>query len=311
MSENKGLDKGIYVESIIRTHIDDLWEKTQNPDLHKRWDLRFSDIEFLSLNEELNTKLFSYSTRIGFGLNISGKGESLANQDNNDGSRTSSLKFWSDDPRSLIREGSGYWKYIPTKNGIKFVTWYDYITRFGIIGRNIDALIFRPLIRWATAWSFDRLRLWVEKKIDRKLSLERSIMYSISRVFIIFVWIYQGMVPKLLFHHTDEITMMLVAGIKQSQALSYVGFVGWGRKAGFGVFLLFAWGIRKLFLVNIVLMMIALIAVASNSPQFLISAFNPVSLNLTIIAVSIIGFISGKDLPSAKKCKLFNSEAEG
>jgi hypothetical protein len=309
MSENKGPDKGIYVESIIRTHIDDLWEKTQNPDLHQRWDLRFSEIEFLSLNEELNTKLFSYSTRIGFGLNISGMGESLGNRDNKDGSKTSSLKFWSDDPRSLVREGSGYWKYIPTEKGIKFVTWYDYKTRFGIIGRNIDALMFRPLIRWATAWSFDRLRLWVEKKIDPLLSLERSIIYSISRGIIIFVWIYQGMVPKLLFHHTDEITMMLATGIKQSQVLSFVGFVGW-VEIGFAVFLLFAWGIRNLFLVNIVLMVIALIEVASNSPQFLISAFNPVSLNLTIIAVSIIGFISGKDLPSAKRCKLLNYEAE-
>jgi len=34
------------------------------------------------------------------------------------------LKFSSGDPRSIIREGSGYWKYIPTPQGIRFLTWY-------------------------------------------------------------------------------------------------------------------------------------------------------------------------------------------
>jgi hypothetical protein len=31
----------------------------------------------------------------------------------------------------LIREGSGYWRYVPTGNGLRFFTWYDYEVRFG------------------------------------------------------------------------------------------------------------------------------------------------------------------------------------
>ena len=222
---------------------------------------------------------------------------------------TSALKFWSDDPKSLIREGSGYWKYIPSENGIKFLTWYDYSTRFGAMGRALDAIIFRPLMGWATAWSFDRLRLWLEKKIDPSLALQRSFIYGIARFITVFVWIYQGLVPKLIFLLHDEVTMLAAAGILQNHALLVVQFIGWAEIA-FGLLFLIAWRERNLFLVNIVLMLCALAAVAANSPQYLIAAFNPVTLNITIIALSLIGFISGKDLPSAKRCKRKNPEAE-
>ena len=79
---------------------------------------------------------------------------------------------------SLIREGSGYWRYVPTGDGIRFLTWYDYRTRFGPFGRVIDRLIFRPLMGWATAWSFDRLRLWIERGIDPALSMQRSLAHA-------------------------------------------------------------------------------------------------------------------------------------
>jgi hypothetical protein len=43
---------------------------------------------------------------------------------------------------------------------VRFLTGYDYGTRFGLPGQVIDRLALRPLLGWATAWSFDRLRLW-------------------------------------------------------------------------------------------------------------------------------------------------------
>jgi hypothetical protein len=47
-------------------------------------------------------------------------------------------------------------RLIPTAEGIRFLTRYDYRTRFGPFGMLFDRLIFRPLIGWATAWSFDK-----------------------------------------------------------------------------------------------------------------------------------------------------------
>src|SRR5438093_2355368 len=126
-------------------------------------------------------------------MNITGKGETVSSQEN-DGSRTSALKCWSDDPKSLIRAGSGYWQYIPTQDGIKFLTWYDYSTRFGVLGRAFDAVVFRPLMGWATAWSFDRLRLWLEKGLDPALAMRQSILYGIRRLATAVVWLR----PRLL-----------------------------------------------------------------------------------------------------------------
>ena len=49
---------------------------------------------------------------------------------------------------TIIREGSGYWKYIPARDGIVFLTGYDYSTRFGRPGILFDRAIFRPLMGW-------------------------------------------------------------------------------------------------------------------------------------------------------------------
>ena len=148
----------IYVETLIRAPLEEVWAKTQTPAEHVRWDARFTSIE------PLGGGRFRYATRIGFGLEIEGLGESVAS------AATSALRFWSDDARSLIRSGSGYWRYVPTSEGVRFLTRYDYETRWGTLGALVDRLLFRPLLGWATAWSFDRLRLWLEDGIEPERS---------------------------------------------------------------------------------------------------------------------------------------------
>src|SRR3954465_8408586 len=138
----------IYVEILVRAPMDALWAHTQTPGLHERWDLRFSRIDYLPKPHDTEPQRFRYTTRIGFGLEVGGEGETVGQRDFTDGSRSSALKFGSDEPLSIIREGSGYWKYIPTVEGIRFLTWYDYRTRFGPVGALFDRLIFCPLIRW-------------------------------------------------------------------------------------------------------------------------------------------------------------------
>lgn len=55
----------IYVEIQIESDVERLWEYTQNPSLHKEWDLRFSDITYLHKKEN-EPQAFLYETRIGF-----------------------------------------------------------------------------------------------------------------------------------------------------------------------------------------------------------------------------------------------------
>lgn len=292
---------GIYVEIDIHCAMEDLWRKTQLPELHQQWDLRFTDIEYLPRLDATQPQRFLYKTRIGFGLSIAGKGESVGTRDSNE-SRTSALKFWSEDSKSLIREGSGYWQYIPIPGGIRFLTSYDYATRFGGAGRLFDAVVFRPLIGWATAWSFDRLRLWLEKGIDPAASLRHSLIYGISRTIVAFVWIYHGLIPKLLFAHHDESAMMLAAGIAPEHVATALPILGFAEII-FGLALLAAWNARILFVLTILLMIAALLSVALQAPEYLVAAFNPVTLNTAMIALSVIGLLCAGDRPSAGRCK--------
>jgi len=145
---------GIYVEIQIRGDIEEVWRQSQRPELHEPWDLRFTKIQYLPRASEAEPQRFNYTTRIGFGLQIVGQGESTGTREEATGLRTSALKFWSADSKSLIEEGSGYWQYIPTENGVRFLTWYDYRTRFGAIGRLLDTVLFRPLLGWANRVEF-------------------------------------------------------------------------------------------------------------------------------------------------------------
>jgi hypothetical protein len=292
----------IYVEAQVRGSMDELWSLTQTPDLHARWDLRFTGIEYLPRPDETQPQRFLYTTRIGFGLAIRGEGESVGQRDGEGGDRTSALKFWSDDPKSLIREGSGYWRYIPVDGHLRFFTGYDYRVRFGAAGRAIDALVFRPLLGWATAWSFDRLRLWIEKGIAPEISMQRSLIHGLARGALAFVWLYQGLVPKLIVQHADELAMIQQAGISAMSAPLAVQVIGWSEVA-FGLSLLIFFRQRWPLLLTVILMIGALIGVALNSLRFLVAAFNPVSLNVLMIALALAGLLASRDLPSARNCR--------
>ena len=201
------------MEIPISASMDEIWRYTQVPELHQRWDLRFTAIEYLPRASEAEPQRFRYATRLGFGLAIEGEGKSTGTRADAAGMRTSALSFWSADAKSLIEEGSGYWHYHPAPRGVRFLTWYDYQTRFGALGKLVDRLAFRPLIGWATAWSFDRLRLWLERGIPPEASMRMSAIHAAARLGIAFTWMWQGLVPKLLFPSVDEKTMLAAAGL--------------------------------------------------------------------------------------------------
>ncbi|MCY8721027.1 hypothetical protein [Bacillus sp. S10C12M] len=199
--------KPIYVEIEMTSDLDKLWEYTQNPSLHKEWDLRFTNITYLHKQPHERQK-FLYETRIGFGLKVSGTGETAGVFNKYSSERVSSLAFGSDHPLSLIQHGSGYWKYIQRDNGkITFLTQYQYKTAYGLPGRWIDRLLFRPLLGWATAWSFDALRLWIEQNKHPKRFIRHAIVYLLMCLFFSLFWFYQGFtgLETSIFTRTAEI----------------------------------------------------------------------------------------------------------
>ena len=289
---------GIYVEVLIRAPLERVWALTQTPEMHQRWDLRFSRIESLPRLNHGDPQQFLYETRIGAGIAIRGTGESVATRVTEDGSAVSSLKFASGDRLSLIGEGAGYWRYIPTAEGLRFLTWYDYRVRFGVVGRLLDQ-VFRPVMGWATAWSFDRMRLWAEREVPPELSLRLALVHAVCRVAIAAVWLWHGLVPKLLFRDADERWMQAHVA---PAALPWVG----AAELGMALLVLSTWRWRGMFAVQVAVMLAALGAVALRSPEYLTRAFNPVTLNLLVVAVSVAGWVASAELPSASRCLRVN-----
>ncbi|HSK96555.1 MAG TPA: hypothetical protein VK891_08070 [Euzebyales bacterium] len=169
--------RAIYVESRIRAPLERLWDVTQDPAQHQRWDVRFGTITYQPGSDGAPQR-FTYATTVVPGLTIAGTGEALGDRDRPDGSRWSGLRFWTADRRSIIAAGGGYWRYVPTDDGVRFLTRYDYRPRWGVLGELLDRWAFRPLFGWATAWSFDRLRLWLEDGIPPERSRRRAVAHA-------------------------------------------------------------------------------------------------------------------------------------
>jgi hypothetical protein len=292
----------IYVEILVRAPMEALWAHTQTPELHERWDLRFSRIDYLPRETEAEPQRFRYATRLGFGLEVVGEGESLGERDFSSGSRSSALKFSSADSRSIIREGAGYWKYIPTAEGIIFLTWYDYRTRFGALGAFLDRVGFQPLMGWATAWSFDRLRLWLEDGVDPTQAMRQTIVHGVARVGLALIFAYHGLVPKLLGPNADEIAMLRDAGVAAESTWAVLALLGVAELL-VALCLLNFWRRRWPALLCLGLVGLATIGVAVNSPRYLGAAFNPVSLNLAVACLAVIDLMVLSGLPSAARCR--------
>jgi hypothetical protein len=163
----------IYVETLIKATVDDVWWHTQVPVMHARWDGRFGEISYLPATEP---QRFRYAT---FG--VAGIGITTGERIRSDGGGTSSLSFFSANPLSPIRSGSGYWRYVPTPAGVIFLTGYDYRPGWGRAGD----LVVRPLMGWLTAWSFDRLRLWLETGMRPEHSRNQALAEVVARAGLV------------------------------------------------------------------------------------------------------------------------------
>ncbi|GAB2726658.1 hypothetical protein [Streptomyces bullii] len=175
---------GLYIEARIRADLDELWARTQDPAQHQRWDLRFTEIRHLPCVEG-EPQRFRYATRVLPFLTVTGTGVSAGEKERPDGTRTSALRFSSPHPLSLLAEGSGYWRYVPDGDGVRFLTGYDYRPRWGAFGALADRLLLRPFMRWATAWSFDRLRLWLEHGVTPERALRNWLTELFVRALVI------------------------------------------------------------------------------------------------------------------------------
>lgn len=172
----------IVVEALIPAPVAEVWERSQNPVHHVAWDIRFTHIGNLPQTDERGFQLLDYRTDIAFGVEVKGVGRYLHSTP----LQHSTFEFDSDDFRSIISHGRGVWLYETRPGGTYFKTVYDYDARHGLLGRVVDALLFRRLLQLATEWSFETLRQWCagdEGACARRRSRWRFLPFFVRRLF--------------------------------------------------------------------------------------------------------------------------------
>jgi hypothetical protein len=114
------------------------------------------------------------------------------------------------------------------------------------------------------------------------------------------VWIYQGLIPKILFTDTGEIEILRQSGLFNGYEETILTFIGIAEIV-FGIALIFIHK-KTIHYMNILgLLLLGVGAIFSNLMIFTLP-FNPFSLNISMIALSIIALLNFGLLPKASNC---------
>ena len=108
----------------------------------------------------------------------------------------------------------------------------------------------------------------------------RTIQLSLAAL-----WIYQGLVPKILFQAQDELRIWLLQGFDESLALALMQLSG-AAEMMFGCLLLMLKPSRLLHGLNILAMLGLSLLIIALEPLYFSKAFNPFVMNGAMAALS-------------------------
>ena len=114
----------------------------------------------------------------------------------------------------------------------------------------------------------------------------------LCRLSIAFIWIYQGLVPKLLLHAPDELAMNIAAGFSEAGARTFSNIAGIAEIT-LGLLVLLS-GARWTLQLTIALMIALTAVVAAAKPVYLVGAFNALTLNLAVAALAWVALLLRK-----------------
>ena len=113
---------------------------------------------------------------------------------------------------------------------------------------------------------------------------------SLCRFALAFIWIYQGIVPKWLGPHDDELAMNQVLGASHEQAV-WIAYGGGALEVLLGLTILVWWRHRWPYQLSALGIGVLSLFVLWLAPQFLLAAFNAATVNVAILALSAIALV--------------------
>ena len=115
---------------------------------------------------------------------------------------------------------------------------------------------------------------------------------NISRITLICIWIYHGLVPKILFKNEQEVLMnsTFMPFLEKHFALISSGIA----EMIYALLLLIFFNSVKILYPAILFTILATIAVIIKLPGLLTQAFNPFTLNIAVCSLCIINIVAMK-----------------
>lgn len=120
-------------------------------------------------------------------------------------------------------------------------------------------------------------------------------IYTLSRSTLAFVWLWQGLVPKLIAKHPDEYVPLIAAGFDRETAEMLVAISGWAEIA-FALLIVLLWNMIWPLWLSIIAMTFLLIGVLATTPELALGAFTPVTLNILVVVVAVIAIAAKRKL---------------
>ena len=287
----------VVADIVIHAPPAEVRRMAQAPEQHQRWDLRFSEISYLPRPDPGQPQRFRYATRMGL-WSVEGWGETVADRDE----LGSGLRFGSDAPHSIIREGAGSWRYEAAPESVRFRTVYDYKVRGGILGRLVDAVAFRPAIAWATRWSFDRLRLWLERGLSPEAALRTWLVKRTALTLLGLVWILAGLLPKVTQVRPTEVDLVARSHLVVGSPAFTLAALGWAE-AGLGLWLLWGRAPRLAALAATLAMAVLAGLVMALDPAWASDPYSGLVKNLGLLACAATVWLLEEWSPKARRAK--------
>ncbi len=121
--------------------------------------------------------------------------------------------------------------------------------------------------------------------------------YNLSRIGIAFIWLYHGLVPKLIFRHVTELKLIESGPVIGSPVTTLV-IAGIGEVV-LGLLVVFFWKRRWPILLSLVGFAFLLLASLMIAPEQATHAFNPVTLTVSAILFCLIQLSAKQSLDSS------------
>jgi hypothetical protein len=124
----------------------------------------------------------------------------------------------------------------------------------------------------------------------RPLPRVHLLIHQICRFTVAGIWLYQGLFPKLLGPHHDELAMASAFGIRP-ELQSIVSYAAGTAEVAFALCLVLFHSYVWPQLASAIATAVLLLFVAIYAPSYLVAAFNPVVMNVASISLSAIAIL--------------------